>query len=1098
MGKGKLTDDYLKWILDIDGNPAAKSLNDLSTKSNDLRNANKALNGEMQKLAARGKENTAEYKKLDTQFKQNNLTIAQTEKKMADLRKEVGLNGLSLKELKRYLADTKRAYELATPNTAEHKKLYAELQAGKARFNELNGAATKTNGVFGTLKASTMLFYGAIMATVGAVGGFVMSIINTYGEFEKYKAVLTNAYGSTEIATQKMSMLQDVAAQLPISLREATESFIKMKNSGMEPTRDMMISLTDMASSQGKGLDQYVEALKDAKMGEYERLKEFSIKARADGDKVSFTFKNQTTVVQKNEEAIEKYLLSLGKLPGIAGSSAAVMNTLQGKISNLGDSWDRMLVAMGEGGFGSAAKSVIGFLGGMVDGFTEMISSPTSQKLEEERGKANALAIQLMNTNLKSEDRNRIYGELQRIAPKIVEGIDAENISTKKLADNLRIYNDEMVNKIILQQKQEEIDDQAKVTAEQKMAFIKSQTELSKQLYEVQKVIASQNGEAGKEAQRILELDMSIGAKAQSLQKIAKETGLVYGPLNYAVGTYYNNLKYASVEEIKGNKLLREKIELMTQLGVSSDTAVDPNTGKTPKNDISDAEKKRSKEILEARTKLAADIAALESKANIDSLLKRQQEVAIIEGKYEDLINKVGELYNIDDVNQRAEANQKVIQLEDAKNQEIFNLNVKWNEEDAKEEQKKWEEDEKKRLENNKLQAEYLQKRNDIRKEYELMSSDELRQLELDNIQSLYDKKLLTTEEYARLWSDTLEKYRQMDAKKQEALWAQELSKLKDNLAMMQAAYDQFSTIVNNIAQAEAIDIESSYQQQTAVFNDEANKRKAKLEADYNDKLAAAKGNEDLIKAIKEQYALDSQNLETKVGNEKAKMDKKFADEKVANEKRYAGLQLFAAIGKIASEAASGIMAAWGAFGWNPLTTWIAVAQSALIGGVALTQGALAKSQYNAVMNQRAAGKYSVIGADDGKTYNAEYTSRLSSGLVSRPTLVAEEPEIVMSIKDTRFAMMNYPQILRDIQYIRHGIVPQRADGNYKSMGSEQTIQTSGIDNELKMLIANNTSVMSYLLKEGVFIIWADKDTEQLTKRQQVISDIQTAANRYT
>ena len=50
------------------------------------------------------------------------------------------------------------------------------------------------------------------------------------------------------------------------------------------------------------------EAVADAAVGEFERLKEFGIKAKSEGDKVTFLFKGVSTTVGKNAAEIETFL----------------------------------------------------------------------------------------------------------------------------------------------------------------------------------------------------------------------------------------------------------------------------------------------------------------------------------------------------------------------------------------------------------------------------------------------------------------------------------------------------------------------------------------------------------------------------------------------------------------------------------------------------------------------------------------------------------------------------------------------------------------------------------------------------------------------
>ena len=82
--------------------------------------------------------------------------------------------------------------------------------------------------------------------------------------------------------------------------------------------------------------------------GENERLKEFGIKASKEGEKTQFTFRGVTTEVRNSEDAIKDYLLSLGRLEGVAGSMAVQMNELEGIQSNLGDTMDAFFNNVGK------------------------------------------------------------------------------------------------------------------------------------------------------------------------------------------------------------------------------------------------------------------------------------------------------------------------------------------------------------------------------------------------------------------------------------------------------------------------------------------------------------------------------------------------------------------------------------------------------------------------------------------------------------------------------------------------------------------------------------------------------------------------------
>lgn len=180
-----------------------------------------------------------------------------------------------------------------------------------------------------------------------ALFAFTGKVIEARSEYEKFNAVLTNTFQSDKVGAAALNMLTDFATKTPFALNELTGSFVKLVNRGINPTMAEMTNLGDLASSQGKSFDQLVEAILDAQTGEFERLKEFGIKASKSGDKVTFSFKGITKEVQNNETAIKNALLEYGKLDGVSNSMQSVSKTLGGMISNLGDQWNTFLVDIG-------------------------------------------------------------------------------------------------------------------------------------------------------------------------------------------------------------------------------------------------------------------------------------------------------------------------------------------------------------------------------------------------------------------------------------------------------------------------------------------------------------------------------------------------------------------------------------------------------------------------------------------------------------------------------------------------------------------------------------------------------------------------------
>jgi hypothetical protein len=243
----------------------------------------------------------------------------------------------------------------------------------KSEVDGISKSVTKSNdeSIASTKKMSGAFSdVGKTLASVFAVDqliSFGKSILATTVEFQKMEAVLTTALGSNSAAKAAMDQIVDFASSTPFQVDELTDSFVKLSNRGFVPTMEQMRQMGDVASSVGKSFDQLTEAILDAQTGEFERLKEFGVKASAQGDVVQFTFKGITTEVAKSDKAIQDYLLSLGNLEGVAGSMEAISKTTGGMISNLEDNITQLFKNIGD--------SSSGFINWFVKDLNNVISS---------------------------------------------------------------------------------------------------------------------------------------------------------------------------------------------------------------------------------------------------------------------------------------------------------------------------------------------------------------------------------------------------------------------------------------------------------------------------------------------------------------------------------------------------------------------------------------------------------------------------------------------------------------------------------------------------------------------------------------------------
>ncbi|MGV0830757.1 hypothetical protein ACTS9D_00860 [Empedobacter brevis] len=233
------------------------------------------------------------------------------------------------------------------------RQLAASVGITQNRVRDLDADMLKMNRTSGLLGIGLSALKGAFLGLVAGVSLLTLTnqIIDARSEYEKFQAVLSNSFQSAEVGQAALNMLTQFAEKTPYQLNELTGAFIKLVNRGFNPTYEQLTNLGDLASSQGKSFDQLTEAILDAESAEFERLKEFGIKASKAGDQITLSFKGTTKTVQNNAGAIRQAILEYGKMKGVADSMDVISKTLGGKISNLGDQFWGFLVMMG--GFSS-------------------------------------------------------------------------------------------------------------------------------------------------------------------------------------------------------------------------------------------------------------------------------------------------------------------------------------------------------------------------------------------------------------------------------------------------------------------------------------------------------------------------------------------------------------------------------------------------------------------------------------------------------------------------------------------------------------------------------------------------------------------------
>ena len=227
------------------------------------------------------------------------------------------------------------------------------------------------------------------VSAAAAVG----KLVSVQREFDVLNSSLVTITGSSAAAAREFAWIRDFAASTPYSLKEVTEAFIKMKSLGLDASAPALQSYGNTASAMGKGLNQMIEAVADAATGEFERLKEFGIKAKQEGDKVTLTFQGVTKTIGNNAGEIVKYLNDIGNHQ-FAGAMEERAKTLDGAISNLADTWDQLFLTVSQNNAGGLIFDSVKLATGAVQDAITIIKSMNSVTAENARETGAMKAVQ--------------------------------------------------------------------------------------------------------------------------------------------------------------------------------------------------------------------------------------------------------------------------------------------------------------------------------------------------------------------------------------------------------------------------------------------------------------------------------------------------------------------------------------------------------------------------------------------------------------------------------------------------------------------------------------------------------------------------------
>lgn len=184
----------------------------------------------------------------------------------------------------------------------------------------------------------------SIAAGVAVTAG-IGATLKAASDLQKKEIALNAAFqGNKKVVGEAQAQIEKFYNSTNVSISEATDSYLRLQNLGLKPSVSSLLSYQSTSIAMNKTLNDMIEAVADAATFEFERLKEFGIKSKQQGDYVKFTFQGVTTTVRKNALSIQEYLQNIGNTK-FAGLAEKMLGSLDDKYKK---TIDKIVVLAGK------------------------------------------------------------------------------------------------------------------------------------------------------------------------------------------------------------------------------------------------------------------------------------------------------------------------------------------------------------------------------------------------------------------------------------------------------------------------------------------------------------------------------------------------------------------------------------------------------------------------------------------------------------------------------------------------------------------------------------------------------------------------------
>jgi len=262
----RIVDEEMRFTVVVNGNEAQKELFDLEKATRDLTQTNKNLKAQKDKLKASGKQESAEYKKITASIKENNLALKSNKTRMKVLQDQIGLTGLTMRQLSQRSSQLKLQLHNMVPGSAQYLKLQADLKAVDARMFKLKMSSRAAEGSISRLATGFNKYFAIGASFIAAGTGMVLSVqkmIDYNGKLSDSQSDVMKTTGLTKIEvdelTKSFGMFKTRTAR--IELLKLSEEAGRLGITGVKNLQDYVAVANQMKVALGDDLSD--EAIRD-------------------------------------------------------------------------------------------------------------------------------------------------------------------------------------------------------------------------------------------------------------------------------------------------------------------------------------------------------------------------------------------------------------------------------------------------------------------------------------------------------------------------------------------------------------------------------------------------------------------------------------------------------------------------------------------------------------------------------------------------------------------------------------------------------------------------------------------------------------------